>query len=137
MENRFSEVPANLVLFDGVCNLCNGAVNFLIDIDKQNQLRFTSLQSGLGQHLQQQLGLPDGLDTFVFVRGDRFFVRSQAALEVLRTVGGGWQIFYGFMIVPRFIRDGVYRWVARNRYRWFGKLEACRVPTPATRAKFL
>ncbi|MCU0449631.1 MAG: thiol-disulfide oxidoreductase DCC family protein [Bernardetiaceae bacterium] len=137
MENHPSSVPENLVLFDGVCNLCNGAVNFLIDIDKHNRLRFTSLQSGLGQHLGQQFGLAGSLDTFIFVRDGQFFVRSQAALEVLRTVGGWWQIFYVLIIVPRFIRDGVYRWVARNRYRWFGKLEACRIPTPALRAKFL
>jgi predicted DCC family thiol-disulfide oxidoreductase YuxK len=137
-DNRLHSDEKNIVLFDGVCNLCNGAVNFLIDIDQQQKLHFASLQSSLGQAVLQQQGMRlDELDTFLFMRGEQVYTRSRAALEVLRTVGGPWQLGYGFMLVPGFIRDAVYKMVSRHRYRWFGKLEACRVPTPELKARFL
>jgi predicted DCC family thiol-disulfide oxidoreductase YuxK len=133
-----SVVPQNVVLFDGVCNLCNGAVNFLIDIDHQQKLHFASLQSDFGQRVLQAQGLDTfQFDSFVFLQGTQFYTRSRAALEVARTLGGFWQLAYGFMLVPSFIRDGVYNLVSRYRYRWFGKLEACRVPTLALKARFL
>jgi predicted DCC family thiol-disulfide oxidoreductase YuxK len=137
-DNSLLSDEKNIVLFDGVCNLCNGAVNFLIDIDHQQKLHFASLQSSLGQAILGQQGMNlDELDTFLYVRGEQVYTRSRAALEVLRTVGGLWQLGYVFMLVPGFIRDAVYKMVSRHRYRWFGKLEACRIPTPELKARFL
>lgn len=128
----------NIVLFDGVCNLCNGSVNFLIDNDKRNKLHFASLQSGFGQQVLAHFGMAQhDFDTFLFVKKGERYVRSRAAIEVMRTLGGAWQAATVLLLVPRFVRDAVYRWVSAHRYRLFGKSEQCRLPTPALRAKFL
>ncbi|TAH20744.1 MAG: thiol-disulfide oxidoreductase DCC family protein [Cytophagales bacterium] len=128
----------NIVLFDGVCNLCNGAVNFLIDHDKNNVLYFASLQSDFGQEVLKDYGMKtNDFDTFVFLKNGKPFTRSQAALEVLHQLGGGWSSLYLFRFVPSFVRDSIYKLVAKNRYRLFGQREACRMPTPELKAKFL
>lgn len=126
-----------VVLFDGVCNLCNGAVNFLIDHDPKAHLRFAALQSDAGQALLGERGLTNDLDTFVLVEGTRVSERSSAALRVVRYLRWYWQPLRVFWVVPRPLRDAVYGWVARNRYRWFGKKDACRMPTPALKSRFL
>jgi predicted DCC family thiol-disulfide oxidoreductase YuxK len=128
----------NIVLFDGVCNLCNGAVNFLIDYDKSNRLHFASLQSEVGQEILQYYGLnTTDFDTFVFLNKGKLFTRSTAALEIVKTIGGFWSFLYIFRFIPAFIRDGIYNLVAKNRYKLFGKRNACRMPTPELKAKFL
>jgi predicted DCC family thiol-disulfide oxidoreductase YuxK len=128
----------NIVLFDGVCNLCNGAVNFLIDCDKSNRLHFASLQSEVGQEILQYYGLnTTDFDTFVFLNKGKLFTRSTAALEIVKTIGGFWSFLYIFRFIPAFIRDGIYNLVAKNRYKLFGKRNACRMPTPELKAKFL
>lgn len=128
----------NIVLFDGVCNLCNGAVNFLIDHDKNNVLYFASLQSDFGQEVLKDYGMKtNDFDTFVFLKNGKPFTRSQAALEVLHQLGGAWSSLYLFRFVPSFVRDSIYKLVAKNRYRLFGQREACRMPTPELKAKFL
>ncbi|GAB4476706.1 MAG: DUF393 domain-containing protein [Thermoflexibacter sp.] len=128
----------NIVLFDGVCNLCNGAVNFLIDYDKNNHLHFASLQSEVGQEILQHYGLnTTDFDTFLFLSKEKLFTRSTAALEIVKVVGGFWSFLYIFRFVPTFIRDGIYNLVAKNRYKLFGKRDACRMPTPELKAKFL
>lgn len=128
----------NIVLFDGVCNLCNGAINFLIDHDKDNKLHFASLQSDFGQQALKDYGMKtNDFDTFVFLKNSEFFTRSQAALEVLKVVGGSWSALYVLRFVPTFLRDGVYKLIAKNRYRLFGQRDACRMPTPELKAKFL
>jgi predicted DCC family thiol-disulfide oxidoreductase YuxK len=128
----------NVVLFDGVCNLCNGAVNFLIDRDKDNKLHFASLQSEVGQTVLKDYQMNvSNFDTFVFLREGKLFVRSSGALEVLNVLGGVWSFFYIFKIVPAFLRDGVYNLVSKYRYQLFGKQDACRMPTPELKAKFL
>lgn len=127
-----------VLLFDGVCNLCNGAVQWVLRRDRSNVFRFAALQSETGRSLLQRFGLSaDNFDTVVLVEGDRIFTRSDAALEVARRLGGGWPALLIFKVVPRFIRDGIYNWVARNRYRWFGRREACMLPRPEWKAKFL
>ncbi|GAB2764923.1 thiol-disulfide oxidoreductase DCC family protein [Rhabdobacter roseus] len=127
-----------VVLFDGVCNLCNGAVNFLIEHDKEQQLQFASLQSDFGQEVLRRHGLStQAYESFLFLEGNRLFQRSEAALAVLRYLGWPWKVLLVFRIVPRFVRDALYTWVARHRYAWFGKREACRLPTPSLRARFL
>lgn len=127
-----------IVLFDGVCNLCNGSIQFLIKRDRQAHFRFASLQSGTGQKLQADLGMdPQALDSVILVEGDRWYKESDAALRIARNLPGAWKLLTAFRIVPRPLRDAVYWWIARNRYRWFGKAETCWLPTPELRGRFL
>ena len=128
----------NVVYFDGVCNLCNSAVNFLIDQDKQGRLKFASLQSEAGKAVLHRSGMPEqDYDSFILVKNGQLFQKSDAVLEVVRLLGGGWLLLYGFKIVPRAWRDWVYTKLAQNRYRWFGKRTQCRLPTPELRTRFL
>ncbi|MCE9667303.1 thiol-disulfide oxidoreductase DCC family protein [Myxococcus stipitatus] len=132
--------PADaVVLFDGVCNLCNGAVNFIIDRDPASSFRFAALQSDQAAALLAPLGRVPEVEpqSFILVEGGKVYERSTAALRIARRLRGGWKLFYAFMLVPRPLRDAVYRLVARNRYRMFGKAESCRMPTPELRARFL
>ena len=127
-----------IVLFDGVCNLCNSAVQFIIRHDKKNIFMFTSLQSDAGQKLLAQYNLPlNELNSFILIENNKAYTRSSGALRVVKKLKGLWPLLYGLMIVPKFIRDGVYNWVGRNRYKWFGKQEACMIPTPELKARFL
>lgn len=129
-----------VVLFDGVCNLCNATVQFLVDRDPDGVLRFASLQSEQGAAILAEHGkqAPEGdPDSVLFVEDGRVFDRSSAALRIARHLRGIWKIFYVFVIVPRPLRDLVYRFIAHHRYRWFGKSEQCRIPTPELRARFL
>ena len=128
----------NVVYFDGVCNLCNSAVNFLIDQDKQGRLKFASLQSEAGKAVLHRSGLPEqDYDSFILVKDGQLFQKSEAVLEVVRLLGGGWSLLYGFKVLPRAWRDWLYTKIAQNRYRWFGKRTQCRLPTPGLRARFL
>lgn len=132
------EIKTPLILFDGVCNLCNSSVQFVIRNDKKQQFFFASLQGKTGQSILNTFHLPsDGFNSFVLLLGDKVYRESTAALQVLKMLGGFWSLFYVFIIVPAFIRDGVYRFISRNRYRWFGKKNACMIPTPELRARFL
>jgi predicted DCC family thiol-disulfide oxidoreductase YuxK len=128
-----------VVLFDGVCNLCNGAVNFIIDRDPSARFRFAALQSTQAAALLAPLGRVPEVEpqSFILVEDGRVYERSTAALRIARKLPGAWKLLYAFVVVPRPLRDVVYRFVARNRYRWFGKAEACRMPTPELRARFL
>ncbi len=128
----------NLLFFDGVCNLCNGLVHFIIRRDKRRRFRFASLQSEAGKQFLSTHGR-DGspLDSLVYWRKGKVLIRSTAALNVARDLGGALAAAYLFTLVPRFIRDAVYDLVARKRYRWFGKRVACMVPTPELRERFL
>jgi predicted DCC family thiol-disulfide oxidoreductase YuxK len=127
-----------VVLFDGVCNLCNGSVVFIIKRDAKSKLKFASLQSGFGVEQMERFNLPpSSLNSVLLVKGDRLFQKSNAALEIASMLDGLWPILYVFKIVPRFIRDFIYDWIASNRYRWFGKKETCMIPTPDMRARFI
>ena len=129
-----------ILLFDGVCNLCNGTVQFIIDRDPKAQVRFAALQSEAARRELEARGhaAPEGEpDSVLLVEGDRVYERSDAALRVARKLSGAWPLLFAFIIVPRFLRDLVYRFIARHRYRWFGKTDECRVPTPELRARFL
>ena len=127
-----------VILFDGVCNLCNSSVNWIIDHDKQNQFKFASLQSVYGQNTVKQLGLQDNyMSTVVFEDNGKAYLRSDAALQILKQLGGVYSLAVVFYIVPSFIRDFFYEIVANNRYKWFGKKEICRIPTPELKSKFL
>jgi predicted DCC family thiol-disulfide oxidoreductase YuxK len=127
-----------IILFDGVCNLCNAAVDFVLARDTKAVFRFASLQSPVGQQLVIQCGMgSDALETMVLVEQGRCYVRSTAALRVVRRLRSPWPAFYTLIVLPRPIRDLVYGWVARNRYGWFGKRETCRLPTAAESARFI
>jgi predicted DCC family thiol-disulfide oxidoreductase YuxK len=128
----------SIILFDGVCNLCNGAVQFVIKRDNKNQFLFASLQSGEGKQILEDRNFPmNKMDSFFLIENGKVYDKSTAALKVLKKLSGPWSLLYGFIIVPRFIRDGVYNWIAKNRYQWFGRKDECMIPTPELRAKFL
>lgn len=128
-----------VLLFDGVCNLCNGAINWVIDRDTRGKYRFAPLQSGVAKEAVEAAGVKwESLpDSFILIDGKGVHTRSEAALRVAIGLGWPWKAMAVFLPVPRWLRDGVYAWVARNRYRWFGKQEQCRIPTPELRSRFL
>lgn len=120
-----------VIFFDGVCNLCTGSVQFIIKHDTAKHFRFASLQSGPGQKLLEHnhLSLTE-FGSFILYEKGKIFTRSTAALRVTRKLNGLWPMLYAFIIIPPFIRNAVYDFIARNRYRWFGKKEVCWIPTP-------
>lgn len=127
-----------VVLFDGVCNLCNGSVQFILKRDPQARFRFASLQSEAGRSLLVEHGLdPDALSSVVVVEDGRVWQESSAALRIARHLPGAWKLLRVFTVIPRPLRDAVYRLIARNRYRWFGKSETCWLPTPELKGRFL
>ena len=131
---------SSIVLFDGVCNFCNAGVNFIIDRDRAAHFRFAPLQSEYAKRLLAERGVDVGEgdpESMVLVEGERVSLRSTAALRIARRLAGPWRLAFAFVAVPAFARDGVYRLVARQRYRLFGRSDACRVPTPEVRARFL
>ena len=130
---------APVLLFDGVCNLCNGAVAFVIRRDRRARFRFAPLQSPAADALLASHGVArDGLpDSFVLVEDGRVHLRSTAALRVARGLRFPWPLLAAFLLVPRCLRDPAYDLVARNRYRWFGRRDECMVPTAELQARFL
>lgn len=127
-----------VILFDGVCNFCNGAVNFTIKRDKKNLIRFAALQSEAGKKLVKEYGLPaEDMRSFLLIENGKVYNRSGAALRVCRYLKGLWPLCFGLVIVPPFIRNGIYDWIAKNRYKWFGEREECMIPSAAVKAKFL
>lgn len=127
-----------LVLFDGDCSLCNGFINFVIDRDPEGYFGFAALQSDVGRQHQARHLLSEGaLDTMLLIEHGLLYRRSTAALRILRRLSGAWPLLYALRWVPRVIRDRVYDAVARNRYRWFGRQSACRLPTPELQRRFL
>jgi predicted DCC family thiol-disulfide oxidoreductase YuxK len=130
----------SIVLFDGVCNLCNGSVLFIIDRDPRQRFRFAPLQSEFAVNLLASLGegVPEpGADSLVLVEDGTVYQRSDAALRIARNLRAPWPLLWMGSIVPRALRDRVYDFIARNRYRWLGREESCRIPTPALRERFL
>ena len=128
----------SIILFDGVCNLCNGAVLFVIRHDKKNQFVFASLQSEEGKKILADYNLDKNeMNSFILVENGKAYERSSAALHVVKKLNGLWSFLYGFIIVPKFIRDGIYNIIAKKRYQWFGRKDECMIPTPELRAKFL
>lgn len=127
-----------IILFDGVCNLCNSAVQFTIKHDKKKQFMFAALQSDTGQQLLKQYQLQqENFSSFVLIKDGQVFLKSTAALMVAKQLNGLIKLLYGFIIVPAFIRNAVYNFIAKNRYRWFGKKESCMMPTQELTARFL
>jgi len=131
-------LPARIIVFDGICNFCSAYVKFVIRRDQTGRFHFATLQSVTGRALLQRHGL-DAVDinTFLLVKGGKAYVRSDAVIQVARELDGPWKLARVFGLIPRLLRDGAYDWFARNRYRFFGRKEACMVPTDDIRDRFL
>ena len=129
---------APIVLYDGTCGLCDRWVSFVMAHDRRQLFRFATLQSDVGRSLLRAHDLPiDTLDSFALVSDGHAFQRSTAALQVLRRLGIPWSLLWVSVIVPRFVRDPLYNYVASHRYRWFGQIDACGLPAPEERDRFL
>lgn len=127
-----------VVLFDGVCNFCEGSVRFIIDRDPKGRFRFASLQSEAGkQFAEEHGGDTSQLNTMMLIQDGTLYKRSSAALRIARGLRFPWPLAWAFIIVPPFIRNAVYNIIARNRYKWFGQKDACMIPTPEIRERFL
>lgn len=128
----------HVIYFDGVCNLCNGFVQFIIKQDRKAVFKFAPLQSAAGEKVLHTLGKTiEQIDSILFEENGKVYSKSTAVLYVAKRMGGFWSLFYGFKILPRFLRDAIYDLVARNRYNWFGKKNQCMVPTPELLSRFL
>ena len=131
-------MTGKIILFDGVCNLCNSSVNFIIDHDKDDVFKFASLQSESGQELLKMNNLEtENFDSIIFSDNGRIYTQSTAVLRIVKDFPGLWKILYAFIIVPPVIRNFLYDLIANNRYKWFGKKDSCRIPTPELKSKFL
>jgi predicted DCC family thiol-disulfide oxidoreductase YuxK len=132
--NSSDSKSSPIVLYDGVCGLCEASVHFIIDHDPAGRIRFAALQSEIGRKLLAEHRMdPDALNTLVLIEEGQAYVRSTGALRICLLLGHGWSLLAEtFLLIPEPVRDAVYGWVARNRYRWFGKRDACRLPTTNT-----
>ena len=135
-----TEVPEGhpVLLFDGVCNLCNQSIQFVIERDPDAVFRFAPLQSDVGEELLEECGLPaDHLDSVILVEGDEYYTKSDAALRTAKHLGGVYRLLWPLRVFPRRLRNFVYDFIANRRYRWFGKREQCMMPTPDIASRFL
>ena len=128
----------SIILFDGVCNLCNNSVQFIIKRDKKHPFLFTSLQSDAAQELLLHFTLKNSdFDSIILIQNNKVYQKSTAILQISRQLDGLWKLNYGFIIIPKFIRDFVYTIIAKNRYKWFGKKDHCMIPTQELKIRFL
>jgi predicted DCC family thiol-disulfide oxidoreductase YuxK len=132
------EVDHSVIIFDGVCNLCNGAVNFIIDRDTSARFQFALIQSSSGNKILKALNLSsDNLDSIILIEDGKHYIKSTAALRICKKLGALWPLLYIFILIPRPIRDYFYHIVAKNRYWWFGKREKCMMPNTEIESRFL
>jgi len=135
---KLKDIKQPLLLFDGVCNLCNGYVQFVIKRDPDSKFLFTPLQSQIGAEvLDAHQYQNDRLSSVLLLKNGKLYEQSDVALEMFKDLKGLWPLLSGLKIIPKFLRDGIYRWIARNRYNWFGKKDQCMIPTPELNARFL
>jgi predicted DCC family thiol-disulfide oxidoreductase YuxK len=133
-----NEPAPPIILFDGICNFCNAGINFIIRQDKKRVFRFAALQSEAGQQLLRRHGLPtEGFESFILLQDGKVYQKSDAGLKVYGALPWYWKWTQLGWLAPKFLRDAAYDFVARNRYKWFGKKESCTVPTPELRSRFL
>jgi predicted DCC family thiol-disulfide oxidoreductase YuxK len=132
------DTPQAVILFDGICNLCNSAVNYVIDHDPHGYFKLGALQSEAGQKLLRRHKLESGeYKTIILIENGHLYKQSTAALRIARRLIGPVKLTWLLIILPRFIRDPAYNWVSRNRFKWFGRRDQCRVPTPEVKERFL
>ena len=130
-------IKERIVLFDGVCNYCNAMVNFAIRNDKKAILKFAPLQSEAGKILKEEYKITSEIDSVIFIEQGKVYTYSDAAICIAKYLRWPAKALYGLKIIPEFIRQPFYKWIAKNRYKWFGKKEACMVPTPDVKSRFL
>lgn len=135
--NSREGVDTNIILFDGVCNLCNGLVKFMFKYDKKAVFSFASLQSETAEILLKKAGLTEVPDSVIVIKEGKALVKSEAALSIIQELGGLFKLLLIFRLFPRSIRDRLYDEVAKRRYKWFGKKESCMIPTKEQRKRFL
>lgn len=126
-----------IILFDGDCNFCNGSVRFIMRRDPTFNYMFASLQSEKGRHIMKKYGIPETMDSFVYIDRHKWYAKSSAALHVCKNLSGFWKLLYSLIIVPKPIRDYVYNLIAKNRYAWFGKQRSCHLISPEDQKRFL
>jgi predicted DCC family thiol-disulfide oxidoreductase YuxK len=132
------EEKIGIILFDGVCNFCNSSVNFIIRHDKKKRYKFAALQSDVGRMLSEKHGIDQSkIDSIILIENGNIFVKSSAILRITKNLNLLYPLLYVFIITPKFIRDGVYDFIAKNRYKWFGKKEACMIPSPEIKSRFI
>jgi predicted DCC family thiol-disulfide oxidoreductase YuxK len=128
----------SIIFFDGVCNLCNSSVNFVIKHDKKAQFLFASFQSDAAKEILLHFNLKNfDSETVILVEGQKLYDKSTAALKIAKRLDGGFKLFYAFLILPKYFRDWIYDLIAKNRYRWFGKRENCIIPSAKLKNRFL
>ena len=127
----------NIILFDGVCHLCDRSVRFIIKRDKLAVYKFAAIQSDAGQLILSLHSIQENPDSLILVKGNKIYTKSSAVLRICKHLTGGWKLLYGFLMVPKPIRDFLYTTVAKNRYKWFGKKDSCLLPTPEIKGRFL
>lgn len=138
MSEKIQHKLNSIIVFDGVCNLCNHSVNFLLKKDKKKIFLFTPFQSKYGQSIINHGSENENSDKTVFyLRENQLYKKSTAALYILKDLGGAYSLLFVFIIVPRFLRDFVYSVISRNRYKWFGKKDSCRIPNAEEKNRFL
>ena len=125
-----------IIFFDGVCNLCNGAVNFIIDRDPEAKFKFAALQSEVAKKKLPQERVQH-VDSIVLLKQGKTFIKSEAALLIAKELKFPWSMFQVFLIIPKFLRDPLYNFIAKRRYKWFGKKDTCRIPTPELQDRFV
>lgn len=126
-----------IILFDGICNLCNGTVDFLLKKDRKKQFKFASLQSNAGQLLIQKFHISNETDSVIFIKSNKVYTESDAIIEIFDMLNYPWKLGIIVKIFPKKIRDGFYRIISNNRYHWFGKREKCRIPRLAEKEFFI
>ena len=129
-------MPA-IVLFDGECNFCDASVQFIIKRDPKGYFQFAAQQSDIGETLKRQYAVPDTLDSIIVIDQHKVYNSSDAALHISKHLNGLWSYLFMLTIIPKFIRDIVYKFIAKNRYAWFGKKDSCMIPAPEIRNRFL
>lgn len=138
---EIAELPIDkkIILFDGVCNLCNSSVQYVIQRDKKDEFRFVALQSELGQKIIKHIGITNSnIDSIVlYLPGIAYYYKSSAVIEIAKSLQGFFNYGMLFRLLPNALRDVVYDYIARNRYKWYGKKESCMIPTPELKSKFL
>ncbi len=128
-----------ILIFDGVCNFCNGFINGIIDRDPKGKIKFAALQSEAGKKILKKYKISNTKvkDSLIFIEGERYNTRSTAFLNIMKYLKFPYFLLYGFIIIPRCIRDSIYEFISKNRYKWFGKRATCRMPTKELKDRFL
>jgi predicted DCC family thiol-disulfide oxidoreductase YuxK len=126
-----------IILFDGVCNLCNGTVNFLLKHDSKKQFRFAPIPSEVAQLLFRKFQIPAETDSVILIKSNKVYSESDAAIEIAGMLSFPWKMMVVFRIIPKKMRDTIYRLIAKNRYRWFGKRDICKIPNPSDKESFI